>query len=50
MDGGDLSSSTSTSSSAFSSRSNSSISTVAEQETQFIIIDEPLSQLTENSK
>jgi hypothetical protein len=41
MDGGDLS--TSTSASGFSSRSNSSISTVAEQETQVIIIDEPYS-------
>jgi hypothetical protein len=50
MDGGDLSSSNSTSSSAFSSRSNSSISTVAEQETQVIIIDEPISQLTQTSK
>jgi hypothetical protein len=47
MDGGDL---TSTSSSAFSSRSNSSISTVAEQETQVIIIDEPISQSTQTSK
>ena len=50
MDGGDLSSSTSTNSSAFSSRSNSSISTVAEQETEVIIIDESLSQLTQTSK
>ncbi|CAF1217021.1 unnamed protein product [Rotaria sordida] len=49
MDGGDLSSSTSTNSSAFSSRSNSSISTVAEQETQVIIIDEPVSSLTETT-
>jgi hypothetical protein len=46
MDGGDLSS---TSASAFSSRSNSSISTVAEQETQVIIIDEPHVPLTETS-
>ena len=38
MDGGDLSS---TSSSVFSSRSNSSISTVAEQETEVIVIGEP---------
>lgn len=38
MDGGDLSS---TSSSVFSSRSNSSISTVAEQEPEVIVIDEP---------
>ena len=45
MDGGDLSSTNS--SSVFSSRSNSSISTVAEQETQVIVIDEPLSQFNE---
>lgn len=38
MDGGDLSSG---SSSVFSSRSNSSISTVAEQETEVIVIEEP---------
>ena len=44
MDGGDLSS---TSGSAFSSRSNSSISTVAEQETEVIIIDESHAPLTE---
>jgi len=50
MDGGDLLSSTSTSSSAFSSRTHSSISTVAEQDTQVIIIDEPSSQLIETSK
>ncbi|CAF2266274.1 unnamed protein product [Rotaria magnacalcarata] len=47
MDGGDLSSSTSTNSSAFSSRSNSSISTVAEQETQVFVIDEPISPRSE---
>lgn len=48
MDGGDLSSSTN--SSAFSSRSNSSISTVAEQETQVIVIDEPVTLRSENGK
>lgn len=48
MDGGDLSSTRSTSSSAFSSRTNSSISTVAEQENQVIIIDEPLSQTSKS--
>ncbi|CAF1076582.1 unnamed protein product [Adineta steineri] len=49
MDGGDLLSSTSTNSSVFSSRTNSSISTVAEQDTQVIIIDELPSQLNETS-
>ncbi|CAF2386934.1 unnamed protein product [Rotaria sp. Silwood2] len=49
MDGGDLSSPASTNSSAFSSRSNSSISTVAEQETQVIIIDEPAPPLTKTA-
>ncbi|CAF0817789.1 unnamed protein product [Rotaria sp. Silwood1] len=49
MDGADLSSPSSTNSSAFSSRSNSSISTVAEQETQVIIIDEPTSPLTKTA-
>jgi hypothetical protein len=47
MDGGDLSS---TSSSAFSSRSHSSISTVAEQETEVLLLDESLSPLTQTSK
>lgn len=47
MDGGDLSSSNS---SAFSSRSNSSISTVAEQETELVLIDELPSPVTQTSK
>lgn len=48
MDGGDLSSTNS--SSVFSSRSNSSISTVAEQESQVIVIDDPLSPFTETGE
>ena len=47
MDGGDLSS---TNSSAFSSRSNSSISTVAEEETELVLIDELPSPITQTSK
>jgi hypothetical protein len=50
MDGGDLLSSSSKNSSAFSSRTHSSISTVAEQETQVINIDELASQSTQTSK
>ena len=49
MDGGDLSSSTSTSdSSVFSSRSNSSISTVAEEETEVIVIDAPSKEFSKH--
>jgi hypothetical protein len=47
MDGEDLSSN---SSSTFSSRSNSSISTVAEHESEIVVIEESISQLIENRK
>jgi hypothetical protein len=46
MDGGDLSSN---SSSTFSSRSNSSISTVPENEAQIIVLEESVSELNINS-